>query len=67
MPQYSDKMIERLVEQVGPGSAAERGALRRFLEGQFFGDSKFSWTGVAILLVGVVAGYIGNMLSVAAG
>lgn len=66
LPRVSVEMQEQLVEQVGPGAAAERAALRKFLEGQFPGDRRWVWLGVGLLLAGIVFGYVANMLSVAA-
>lgn len=66
LPRVSAEMQEQLVEQVGPGAAAERAALRQFLEGQFPGDRRWVWLGVGLLLAGIVLGYVANMLSVAA-
>lgn len=66
LPTISAEAREGIVEQLGPGAAAERAALRKFLEGQFPGDRKFAWLGVGLLVGGIFAGYIANMLSVAA-
>lgn len=54
LPRVSVEMQEQLVEQVGPGAAAERAALRKFLEGQFPGDRRWVWLGVGLLLAGIV-------------
>ena len=40
LPTISAEAREGIVEQLGPGAAAERAALRKFLEGQFPGDRK---------------------------
>lgn len=66
LPRIPVQAHEGIVEQLGPGAAAERTALRKFLEGQFPGDRKFVWLGVGLLVGGIVAGYVANMLSVAA-
>ncbi|MEX6462772.1 hypothetical protein AB6N35_00125 [Dietzia cinnamea] len=66
LPRVTPETRERLVEQVGPGAVAERAALRQFLEGQFPGDRKWVWLGVFVLLLGIVLGYVANMLSVGA-
>lgn len=65
LPRVSAEMQDRIVEQVGPGAAAERTALRKFLEGQFPGDRRWVWLGVGLLFAGIVLGYVANMLSVA--
>ena len=66
LPRVPAGVQEQLVEQVGPGAAAGRAALGRFLEGQFPGDRRWVWLGAGLLLAGIVFGYIANMLSVAA-
>lgn len=66
LPQITAEAQEGMVQQVGPGAAAERKALRDFLQGQFPGDRKRAWLGVLLLLGGVVVGFVANMLGVAA-
>ena len=66
IPRIAPQAHEGLVQQLGPGAAAERTALREFLETQFSADSRRTWSGVALLVVGIILGYIANMLGVAA-
>ena len=66
LPRIPTQAHEGIVEQLGPGAAAERAALRKFLEGQFPGDRKHVWLGVGLLVGGIVAAYVANMLGVAA-
>ncbi|PZT98797.1 MAG: hypothetical protein DI630_18665 [Gordonia sp. (in: high G+C Gram-positive bacteria)] len=66
LPRINPAAIEGLVQQVGPGAAAERKALRDFLEGQFSGDGRATWLGVGLLFLGIVIGYVANLVGVAA-
>lgn len=66
LPRLAPEAQEGMVQQVGPGAAAERTALREFLEGQFPGDRRRAWLGVWLLLGGIVVGYVANMIGVAA-
>mgnify|MGYP001354322049 FL=1 len=66
LPRIASQAHEGLVQQLGPGAAAERTALRQFLEAQFSADGRRTWAGVALLVVGIVVGYFANMLGVAA-
>lgn len=66
LPRIPAQAHEGIVEQLGPGAADERTALRKFLEGQFPGDREYIWLGVALLLGGIAAGYVANILAVAA-
>lgn len=53
-----------MLEQVGPGAATERKALRDFLEDEFDGSASRAVFGVGLLFLGIVVGYIANMLGV---
>lgn len=65
LPVINPAAHEGLVQQVGPGAAAERKALRDFLEKQFPGNGRLTWVGVGLLLAGITVGYVANMLAIA--
>ena len=65
LPVINPDAHEGLVQQVGPGAAAERKALRDFLEMQFPGNGRLTWVGVGLLLAGITVGYVANMLAIA--
>ena len=60
-PSHSPQSIESIVQQVGPGAAEERGALRSFVQRQFSSSPVQRWSGVVLVVIGAVVGYIANV------
>ncbi|MFD4182785.1 hypothetical protein, partial [Rhodococcus sp. NPDC058514] len=55
---------EALADQIGPSSKIERQALTEFVQAQFAISKARTWSGIGLLVVGVITGYLANMLSV---
>lgn len=64
LPGIPAEAHEALVEQAGPGGAAERRAVREFVTAQFPNKPGFTWLGVSLLFFGIVLGWIANMIGV---
>lgn len=60
LPTHSPETIEGLVQQVGPGAAQERTALRDFVQRQFAGSPAQRWSGAVLVVVGAIVGYAAN-------
>ncbi|MCV7442030.1 hypothetical protein H7K33_07320 [Mycobacterium paraense] len=54
---------ERWVDQTGPGAAAQRRAVVKYVTAQNDISDRRRWFAVGLLLLGLVVGFIGNVLS----
>lgn len=64
LPGVNPAVHDALIEQLGPGAAAERQALRDFLTAQFSERHGGTVWGVILLFAGIALGWIANMIGV---
>lgn len=54
-------LLEAIPNQVGPGAAQERKAIRKFIEDQFTEPQIRRWIGPTLLIAGAIVGYLANI------
>jgi hypothetical protein len=63
MARLADAVGEQAVDQTGPGAAAQRRAVMRYVTAQNDVSDVRRWVAAGLLLGGVVLGFVGNALS----
>ncbi|MGC4964080.1 hypothetical protein [Gordonia sp. DT101] len=63
LPQIAQSARGQLADQLGPSAMEERKALTAFVRAQYEVSKPRRWIGVVLLVVGIAAGYAGNMIA----
>lgn len=63
-PTLPVETIDHFVEGLGPGGYKTQQALRTFLTNQFPNKQRYTWVGVVLLFVGIIVGWLANMLGI---